>query len=239
MRRVIAHRSVIDELTDRLAAAYARLPIGNPMAEGTLVGPLDPRWRVRGDGSGAIDRAGAEGGKLRRRRRPGARGGRAERVLRRARRSCAWTSRPTSSRRRRSPRCSTCCRTTTSTRPIALNNAVPQGLSSSMFTSDQAEAERFLSAGGLGLRHRQRQHRHLRRRDRWRLRRREGDRRRPRVRLGRVARLHAPGDQHHQLLRRAAPRPGRGLHGLSRSSTAPTMSSSPSSTVSAAGPSGM
>ena len=31
---------------------------------------------------------------------------------------------------------------------IALNNAVPQGLSSSVFTYDQAEAERFLSAEG-------------------------------------------------------------------------------------------
>ena len=31
---------------------------------------------------------------------------------------------------------------------IELNNAVPQGLSSSVFTSDQAEAERFLSAEG-------------------------------------------------------------------------------------------
>ena len=31
---------------------------------------------------------------------------------------------------------------------IALNNAVPQGLSSSIFTSDQAEAERFVSAEG-------------------------------------------------------------------------------------------
>ena len=31
---------------------------------------------------------------------------------------------------------------------IALNNAVPQGLSSSVFTSDQSEAERFVSAEG-------------------------------------------------------------------------------------------
>ena len=30
MRRVIAHRSVIDELTDRLASAYARLPDRQP-----------------------------------------------------------------------------------------------------------------------------------------------------------------------------------------------------------------
>jgi acyl-CoA reductase-like NAD-dependent aldehyde dehydrogenase len=31
---------------------------------------------------------------------------------------------------------------------IALNNAAPQGLSSAIFTSDQAEAERFLAADG-------------------------------------------------------------------------------------------
>ncbi len=31
---------------------------------------------------------------------------------------------------------------------IALNNAVPQGLSSSIFTQDQAEAELFMSAAG-------------------------------------------------------------------------------------------
>jgi len=31
---------------------------------------------------------------------------------------------------------------------IALQNAVPQGLSASIFTGDQAEAERFLSADG-------------------------------------------------------------------------------------------
>ena len=31
---------------------------------------------------------------------------------------------------------------------VALNNAVPQGLSSSIFTGDQAEAERFLAADG-------------------------------------------------------------------------------------------
>ena len=31
---------------------------------------------------------------------------------------------------------------------VALHNAVPQGLSSAIFTSDQAEAERFLSAAG-------------------------------------------------------------------------------------------
>ena len=94
---------------------------------------------------------------------------------------------------------------------IAVHNGVPQGLSSSIFTGDQREAERFLSADGsdcgivnvnIGT---------SGRRDRRRVRRREVDRWRPRVRLGRLARLHAPGDQHRQLLGRAAAGPGRGV----------------------------
>ena len=52
----------------------------------------------------------------------------------------------------------------------------------------------------LGLRDRQRQHRHLGRRDRRGVRRGEGDRRRPRVGVGRLEGLHAPRDQHGQLL---------------------------------------
>ena len=147
MRRVIAHSSVIDELTDRLVSAYGRLPVGNPMEDGTLVGPLIHRAAYEGDGEG--HRAGRERGRQARRRwRPRARGGRAPTRSTPGPRSCASTSRPTSSRRRPSPRCSTCFPTTTSTEAIALNNAVPQGLSSSVFTSDQAEAERFVSAEG-------------------------------------------------------------------------------------------
>ena len=40
LRRLIAHESVRDELVDRLAKAYASVPIGDPLADGTLVGPL-------------------------------------------------------------------------------------------------------------------------------------------------------------------------------------------------------
>ena len=69
---------------------------------------------------------------------------------------------------------------------IALNNGVTQGLSSSIFTNDVREAERFMSACGLRLRDRQRQHRPFGRRDRRRVRRREGNRRRARKRLGRA-----------------------------------------------------
>ncbi len=40
MRRVIAHSSVADQVTARLAEVYAKLPVGDPTAAGTLVGPL-------------------------------------------------------------------------------------------------------------------------------------------------------------------------------------------------------
>lgn len=40
LRRLIVHSSVIDKLVERLEKAYATLPIGDPREEGTLVGPL-------------------------------------------------------------------------------------------------------------------------------------------------------------------------------------------------------
>src|SRR4051794_37616657 len=146
MRRVIAHRSVVDEVTDRLISTYARLPIGNPMAEGTLVGPL-----IHGGAFGqlqeAVAEAGSQGGKL-------VVGG--ERVL--ADQALdAYYAQPAIVRI--DEQTAVVRRETFAPllyvlpyddldEAIALNNAVPQGLSSSIFTSDQAEAERFLSAEG-------------------------------------------------------------------------------------------
>jgi aldehyde dehydrogenase (NAD+) len=40
LRRLIVHESIADKLRDRILAAYERLPIGDPSAPGTLVGPL-------------------------------------------------------------------------------------------------------------------------------------------------------------------------------------------------------
>jgi aldehyde dehydrogenase (NAD+) len=39
-RRIIVHRSVRDALVDRLVAAYKGIKIGNPLEDGTLMGPL-------------------------------------------------------------------------------------------------------------------------------------------------------------------------------------------------------
>ncbi len=146
MRRVIAHRSVIEELTDRLASAYSRLPVGNPMSEGTLVGPLIHRGAYESLEQ-ALGQAEAEGGKL------VAGGGRA--LLDEA--PDAYYAVPAIVRiDEQTPIVE---RETFAPllyvmpyedfdEAIALNNAVPQGLSSSVFTSDQAEAERFVSSEG-------------------------------------------------------------------------------------------
>ena len=146
MRRVIAHSSIIDELTDRLVTAYDRLPIGNPMDDGTLVGPLIHRAAYEGM-ERAIEQAAHEGGKL------VAGGGRelAEAA------PDAFYAKPSIVRMDRQT--DVVARETFApllyvlpyddfAEAIALNNAVPQGLSSSVFTSDQAEAEKFVSAEG-------------------------------------------------------------------------------------------
>jgi aldehyde dehydrogenase (NAD+) len=146
MRRVIAHSSVIDELTDRLASAYARLPIGNPLADGALVGPLISRGAYEAMET-ALLQAATEGGKL-------VTGG--GRELEEAAPE-AFYARP--SIVRIDEQTPVVARETFAPllyllpyedfdEAIALNNAVPQGLSSSVFTADQAEAERFVSAEG-------------------------------------------------------------------------------------------
>ncbi|MGB0958830.1 MAG: aldehyde dehydrogenase family protein [Halocynthiibacter sp.] len=61
LRRLIVHNSIRDALVAKLKVAYAGLPIGHPMAEGTLIGPLVD------EASGAamtasLDAAKAEGG---------------------------------------------------------------------------------------------------------------------------------------------------------------------------------
>ncbi|MGH3412521.1 MAG: L-piperidine-6-carboxylate dehydrogenase [Marmoricola sp.] len=145
-RRVIAHRSVIGDLTGRLAEAYERLPVGDPMAEGTLVGPLINAAAYEQLGA-AISQATQQGGKL-------VVGG--DRVHAEVAPEAHYV-RPAIVRIDEQ---SDVVRRETFApllyvlpydeirEAIALNNAVPQGLSSSIFTSDQAEAELFVSADG-------------------------------------------------------------------------------------------
>ncbi len=43
LRRLIVHESIADRLLEQLLGVYGRLPIGNPLEEGVLVGPLVDR----------------------------------------------------------------------------------------------------------------------------------------------------------------------------------------------------
>ena len=47
-RRLIVHRSIVDELCQRLCRAYASVPIGEPLDAASLMGPPDQRKRCRG-----------------------------------------------------------------------------------------------------------------------------------------------------------------------------------------------
>ena len=212
LRRLIVHESVRDELVDRLAKAYSTVPIGDPLADGTLVGPLIDTGafdQVRA----AIENAAGDGGKL-------VVGG--ERVLA----DVAPDARYVEPAIVTMPGQTEIVRTETFgpllyvlgyddfDEALALHNDVPQGLASSIFTNDVREAERFMSAEGSDCGIANVNIGPSGRRDRRRLRRREGDRRRPGVGLRRLEGLHAPGHQHRQLLDVAPPRPGRHLRHL-------------------------
>ncbi|MFF0147422.1 delta-1-piperideine-6-carboxylate dehydrogenase [Amycolatopsis sulphurea] len=146
LRRLIVHRDIADEVVERLVAAYRKLPIGDPFAEGTLVGPLitaEAAERMRD----ALNRAEAEGGKVL------AGGGRrlAEDAPAAAYAEPAIVRMPEQTAVVRAETFAPILYVLTYRdfdEAIALNNAVPQGLSSSVFTRDQQEAERFLAADG-------------------------------------------------------------------------------------------
>ena len=62
-RRIIAHQSIANELTNRLAKAYQQVKIGDPLAEGTLMGPLSTATAVTAM-QRALEQAKSEGGEI-------------------------------------------------------------------------------------------------------------------------------------------------------------------------------
>ncbi len=146
MRRVIAHEDIVEELTERLVAIYQRLPIGDPFDETTLVGPIHTEGAYLAMQS-ALRVATEDGGKVL------VGGGRRETQAA----DNAYFVEPAIVRMTKQTEI---VRAETfapllyvlSYRDfddaISLHNAVPQGLSSSIFTQDQREAERFLAVDG-------------------------------------------------------------------------------------------
>ncbi|MBY6364451.1 L-piperidine-6-carboxylate dehydrogenase [Rhodococcoides corynebacterioides] len=151
LRRAIVHESVADELVDRLAAAYATLPIGSPLDPDTLVGPLIDEDAYTAFAA-ALDQARADGGIVVTggERVDGPGGGSADGAggvyVRPA--VVRMPSQTAVMRRETFGPILYVVTYTDLGDAIAVHNDVPQGLSSSIFTTDLREAERFLSPSG-------------------------------------------------------------------------------------------
>ena len=141
-RRLLVHRAVVDQLVPRLVAAYRSVRIGDPMVDGTLMGPLIDADAVRGFRH-AIAEAKAQGGEV-------LVGGE---VLDQP----GFFVQPTLIRA--NPSMAICREETFAPiaylfvvddldGAIALQNDVDQGLSSAIFTDSFRAAETFLSARG-------------------------------------------------------------------------------------------
>jgi aldehyde dehydrogenase (NAD+) len=144
LRRLFVHESVYDDLVPRLRKAYESVSVGNPLETGALVGPLIDAAAYKGM-QAALDKAKAAGGTV-------TGGARIETAH-----DAAFYVRPAlvEMPKQVSP-------VTEETfapilyvmkysdfdAAIADHNAVGAGLSSSIFTLDMREAERFLSADG-------------------------------------------------------------------------------------------
>ncbi|MFC9250440.1 L-piperidine-6-carboxylate dehydrogenase [Amycolatopsis thailandensis] len=146
LRRLIVHRDIADEMVDRVVAAYRKLPIGDPFSDSTLVGPLISR--VAADAmTQALARAEAEGGKVL----VGGDSRLSEEAPHASYVAPAVVRMPEQTAVVLEETFAPILYVLTYEdldEAIALNNAVPQGLSSSIFTLDQREAERFLAADG-------------------------------------------------------------------------------------------
>ncbi len=142
-RRIIAHKNIARELSDRLVRAYTQIAIGDPLDSSTLMGPLVTADAVE-DMFKALEKAKADGGEI----------------------LCGARKRPDLGQQFVEP---TIVRMPVQTEivktetfapilyileyddfadALALHNDVPQGLSSAIFTENLRKAEEFLSARG-------------------------------------------------------------------------------------------
>ncbi|HEY4125146.1 MAG TPA: aldehyde dehydrogenase family protein [Rhizomicrobium sp.] len=145
LRRLFVHESIYDKLVPALKSIYAGLPLGNPLEKNTLVGPLIDKVAFE-NMERALAAARDEGGKI-------TGGGRAlEKEF-----PNAFYANPAIAEMQ--DQSQTVCRETFAPilyvmrytkfdEALARHNAVPQGLSSCIFTQDMQEAEKFLASSG-------------------------------------------------------------------------------------------
>ena len=143
LRRLFVHESVYDALVPRLKTAYASVPVGDPRESGTLVGPLiDEAAFTRMQR--ALDAAKSAGGTV-------SGGQRVGNVGAGAYVRPALVEMPKQADIVRDETFAPILyvmRYRDFEEAVRLQNDVPQGLSSSVFTRDLGEAERFTSAEG-------------------------------------------------------------------------------------------
>jgi aldehyde dehydrogenase (NAD+) len=142
LRRLVAHKSIADALIQRLKAAYATLPIGDPREPGMLVGPLIDAQAFAAM-EAALAQARADGGAVH----GGGRVGEGPGFYARP----ALVEMPAQTEIVRTETFAPILfvlRYEAFDDAISLLRDVPQGLSSSIFTTDIREAETFLSAVG-------------------------------------------------------------------------------------------
>ncbi len=142
-RRLFVQDGIFDQLAERLVEAYRQIPIGDPLDEKTLVGPLVSDAAVD-QMEKALERAVQEGGRILQG------GGRLDRLGSRfvepalvempwqAQLLCEETFAPILY----------LIRFEALEEAVERHNAVPQGLSSAIFTGSLQASERFLSAAG-------------------------------------------------------------------------------------------
>jgi aldehyde dehydrogenase (NAD+) len=142
LRRLLVHRAVADKLVSRLSEAYGQVPIGDPLEDGTLMGPVISEQAIEQMMS-AIEVARSQGGEV------VTGGNRLDRA--------GFYVEPTIVK---VPKEASITQDETFApvlwiiefdtldEAIAIQNGVTQGLSSAIFTESLKNAERFLSATG-------------------------------------------------------------------------------------------
>ncbi|MBC3916141.1 aldehyde dehydrogenase family protein [Undibacterium sp. CY18W] len=145
LRRLFVHDSIYDTLVPRLKKIYAGLPVGNPLDKATLVGPLIDAASFDAMQS-ALAIARSEQGKVFGGDRTVVAGNENGYYV-----SPALVEMPgqaASMHHETFAPIMYIVRYSDLQQAISLNNEVPQGLSSSIFTTDLREAETFVSAAG-------------------------------------------------------------------------------------------
>lgn len=142
LRRLIVHKDVSDLLAKRLVAAYGRIPMGDPLAEGTLVGPLVTQGAVDAT-KAALAIALEQGGELLAGgNEPDRQGFFFEPTLIKLPKDA-----PIAQQETFGPLLYL-IEVDSLEEALEVNNKVPQGLSSAIFTDSLRSSERFLSAEG-------------------------------------------------------------------------------------------